>query len=230
MVCIPIYNIEPGSLREPRHYDSIPDEFPLKPTSTVALPSRFPALAPPSVEDVTARTAVYEKLDSNVGAEIMAFSHAPLPLQNSATSVLRLGQNNASRPFQVVQKYLETLFQEYRHLVSLNTTVERAEKKGDQWVLSLRQPGHAEADGQLRDFWWQETFDAIVVASGHYNIGAIPNVPGLDGTYKKVPTAFEHSKSYRSADNYVSKVRGFQGFSPPGITSNIPTESRCSRG
>lgn len=171
------------------------------------MPSKFPALAPPAIEDITARTAIYEKLDSNVGAEIMAFSHAPFLLQNSATSVLRLGHNNASRPFQLVQKYLETLFQKYRPLVALHTTVERAEKKGDQWVLSLRQPGHAEPDGQLRDFWWQETFDAIVVATGHYNLGAIPNVQGLGETYKTVPTVFEHSKSYRSADNYVAKVR-----------------------
>lgn len=95
-------------------------------------------------------------------------------------------------------------------MVSLQTTVEKAEKKGDQWVLSLRQPGHAEPDGQLRDFWWQETFDAIVVATGHYNVGAIPSVQGLGDTYKTIPTAFVHSKSYRTPDSYVAKVRIFQ--------------------
>ncbi|KAH8690776.1 dimethylaniline monooxygenase (N-oxide forming) [Talaromyces proteolyticus] len=187
------------------HFDPLPDEFPLKPASRVTIPPQFPTLAPPAAEDITARTALYEKLDSNVGAEIMAFSHAPFPLHNSAVSVLRLGHNNASRPFQVVQQYLETLFQEFRQFVSLSTTVERAEKKGDKWILSLRQPGHAESNGQPRDFWWQENFDAVVVATGHYNVGAIPNIEGINETYKKVPVVFEHSKSYRSPDNYVAK-------------------------
>ncbi|EXJ85178.1 hypothetical protein A1O3_05853 [Capronia epimyces CBS 606.96] len=188
------------------HYDAIPDRFPLASGEPRQLtgPSQLPGYAVPAAEDTTARTAIYDKLDSNVGAAIMSFSHAPFPIKNSATSVLRLGPDNDSRPFQVVQQYLENLFQEYHHLISLNTTVEKAKKVGDEWVLSLRQPGHIR-DGQPKDFWWQERFDAVVAASGHYNVGWIPEIAGLAETYRQAPDHFEHSKSYRTPDNYVAK-------------------------
>ncbi|KAL2415833.1 Thiol-specific monooxygenase [Exophiala dermatitidis] len=189
------------------HYDPIPDDFPLassdKPRKVTA-PAQLPGFTEPAAEDKTARTAIYDKLDSNVGAAVMAFSHAPFPVKNSATSVLRLGPDNPSRPFQVIQQYLETLFQEYRHWISFNTTVERAEKVGNEWVLDLRQSGHLR-NGQPRDFWWQEKFDAIVAATGHYNIGWIPEIAGLPEAYRKAPDHFEHSKSYRTPDDYVGK-------------------------
>ncbi|KAJ5983054.1 hypothetical protein N7481_005153 [Penicillium waksmanii] len=144
------------------HYDPVPDIFP---TATKAgsnprnFPSKLPHLAPPALEDLTSRTAIYDTLDSNVGAKAMSFSHTPLPLVNSAQSTRYLGHSNPTRPFRVVAKYLEELFKDYLHLASFNTTVMKVEKKSEKWVLTLRQSGHV-VNGELKDYWWEEQFDA----------------------------------------------------------------------
>jgi len=135
----------------------------------------------------------------------MSFTHTPFPLVNSALSVSRFGPQNPTRPFAVISDWIEDLFQPYLSLTSLSTTVEKVEKKGDEWVLTLRKSDQFYR-GQPKDYWWQETFDAVVAAPGHYNVANIPNIPGLDETVKAFPQRFEHSKAYRRPDKYVNKV------------------------
>lgn len=103
-------------------------------------------------------TGIYEGLDSNVGASIMAFSHTPFPKDNSAGSLERYGAANPTRPYKVIAKYLEDLFIPYLHLVTFNTTFERVEKVGEEWVITLRKLGRKRQDGNEYDYWWTETF------------------------------------------------------------------------
>lgn len=187
------------------HYDPVPDNFKLEKTGfSSKIPSKLPHLAPPAPEDVTARTAIYDSLDSNVGATAMAFSHTPFPLVNSANSTKYLGHSNPTRPFRVIAKYLEDLFKDYLHLASFNTTVVKVEKKSGKWNLTLRQSGHF-VNGEPRDYWWEEQFDAVIVASGHYSVPLAPDIPGLENAFAEHPTHFEHSKEFRNADHYVDK-------------------------
>lgn len=144
---------EPGGIW---NLDPIPDAFPT-PTSNPPrpdnIPEKPPQLVSPSAEDVTARTAIYDALDSNVGAKAMAFTHTEFPLINSASSTRHLGHSNPTRPFRVVKRYLEDLFKHYLHLASFNTTVVVLRKIGDKWRLTLRQSGHF-FDGSPKDYWW----------------------------------------------------------------------------
>ncbi|KIW12674.1 hypothetical protein PV08_09952 [Exophiala spinifera] len=188
------------------NYDPVPDPFStgLNGQLKRSLPSHFPHSAPLTAEDTSGRTGLYDTLDSNVGAKVMAFTHTPLPDINSAASIERYGRDNPTRPFRVVAHYLEDVFRDYYHLVSFNTSVERVEKVNGKWVLTLRRSDHI-LRGERREYWWQETFDAVVVATGHYNIPAVPQVSGLREAYAARPEAFEHSKAYRSPDDYVGK-------------------------
>ncbi|KAL4889705.1 hypothetical protein BDV59DRAFT_210131 [Aspergillus ambiguus] len=189
------------------HYDPVPDNFPVPGDHTEernTIPTEFPRFTPPVAEDTTARTGIYDTLDSNVGAKAMAFTHTPFPEVNSAISVKQFGRGNPTRPFRVVAGYLEDLFRPYIHLVSFNTTVEKVEKKASTWILTLRQSGHFYRD-QPAEYWWQEEVDAVIVASGHYNVPLIPEIPGLAAAFQAHPTKFEHSKSFRSSDVYVNK-------------------------
>lgn len=190
-----------------RHYDPKPDLFPAswRPPRRVTTPKSFPSFGAPAEPDPTARTAIYPGLDSNVGALAMAYTHTPFPEINSAQSVNRFGHNNPSRPFEVITGWLEDLFTPYIHLTSLNTTVEKVERQGGEWVLTLRK-SELLYRGKPSDYWWQETFDAVIVASGHYNVANIPKIEGIDEAVKAFPAAFEHSKAYRSPDKYVGKV------------------------
>lgn len=188
------------------HYDPLPDPFStcLTGQRKREIPTRFPHLGELGEEDTTIRTAVYDSLDSNVGAQVMAFTHTPFPTTNSALSIERYGRENPTRPFRVVSAYLEDLFKDYYHLASFNTAVEKVDKVGDKWVLTLRRSDQLRR-GQPHEYWWQERFDAVVIASGHYNIPTVPQVPGLHAASKTYPEKFEHSKAYRSQDDYVDK-------------------------
>ncbi|CAK7228849.1 hypothetical protein SCUCBS95973_007020 [Sporothrix curviconia] len=191
------------------HYDPEPDVFPGTtdvPQRVVSPPSTLPGFAPPAGKDPRARSALYWELDSNVGAETMAFSYAPFPKGSSASSLARLGANNPSRTYNVVAGYLEDLFTPYLPLVSLGTTVERVEKAPGtkEWTLTLRKEGE-QYRGTQHDYWWTETFDAVVVASGHYHVPLIPSITGLIDTAHALPGRFEHSKSYRKPEKYTGK-------------------------
>lgn len=135
----------------------------------------------------------------------MAFTHTPFPEINSALSVTRFGANNPTRPWQIIAGYIEDGFKNYRHLLSLNTTVERVEKFGKEWVVTLRKSDE-KYRGKQQDYWWQEKFDAVIVATGHYTVPFVPAIWGIDEAYKAFPHKFEHSKSFRSEEDYVGKV------------------------
>jgi cation diffusion facilitator CzcD-associated flavoprotein CzcO len=175
-----------------------------RPTSNQA-PSQLPTFSPPKGEDVGARTGIYSTLDSNVGAKVMAFTHTPFPEVNSADSIGRYGKDNPTRPYQVIERYIEDGFKNYRHLLSLNTTVESVEKVGKEWILTLRK-SHETFGGENQDYWWQEKFDAVVIGTGHYTVPYIPAIWGIDEAVKALPHKFEHSKFFRSPDDYVGKV------------------------
>lgn len=189
-------------------YDPIPDTFLASDTENASArhpPTSFPDFTAPFPQDSTSKTGLYDTLDSNVGAKVMAFTHTPFPEINTAGSIERYGRDNPTRPWEVIAKYLESLFKPYIHLVSLNTTVEKAEKVGDEWILTLRRSGQF-FHGLPQDLWWQERFDAVVAATGHYGVAQVPSIPGLREVFKAFPDKFEHSKAYRSPNTYVGKV------------------------
>lgn len=72
-------------------------------------------------------------------------------------------------PHPVCKQYIESYFswQQLNSNLVLNTAVENVRRlKGDRWQLTLRRH-----DVALQvDDWWQETFDALIVAGGHYSV------------------------------------------------------------
>ncbi|KAJ0414205.1 hypothetical protein BJY00DRAFT_321183 [Aspergillus carlsbadensis] len=179
------------------HYDPIPDVFPTPGVNSEirpAIPETLPSFTEPVAEDLTARTGIHDALDSNVGSEVMSFTHTAFPEVNSAVR----------RPYRIVAGYLEDILRPYLDLVSFSTTVERVEKIGSKWRVTARQRGHFHRN-KPAEYWWSEDFDAVIVASGHYNVPLIPEIEGLDQAFRAFPTVFEHSKSFRHANEYVDK-------------------------
>lgn len=81
--------------------------------------------------------------------------------------------------------------------------MEEARKRGDKWVLTLRK----EIRRKGVNSWWQEEFDAVIVASGHYNVPYIPDIPSLVRYETRFPGTILHSKHFRTAREYTGKVR-----------------------
>ncbi|KAK4175736.1 pyridoxal phosphate-dependent transferase [Triangularia setosa] len=101
-----------------------------------------------------------------------------------------------------VQTYLVQYSRDIRHLISFSTEVknvrsrQNAEGK-DQWdvdVLSLQ-------TGELTS----ATYDAVVVASGHYSIIYIPDIKAISEFNRTYPEVISHSKYYRTPEPFRNK-------------------------
>ncbi|TEA13683.1 Thiol-specific monooxygenase [Colletotrichum sidae] len=186
-------------------YDKEPEAFSPNSAQPVReVPEKLPQSLPAASENVTARTGIYPSLDSNVGSQVMAFTYKPFPAVHSSTSINRFGKSNPTHPWQKIADYLEEIAEPFTHLITLNTHVERVEKVGRKWRLTLRRTQHL-LKGEKRDYWWQDDFDAVIVATGHYGVPYVPSIPGLEETFAALPERFEHSKAYRSPESYVNK-------------------------
>ncbi|KDN68915.1 putative dimethylaniline monooxygenase [Colletotrichum sublineola] len=160
-------------------YDEEPEPFSIYSSQPVReIPEQLPRSLPSASENLTARTGIYPSLDSNVGSQVMAFTYKAFPPVKSATSINRFGKGNPTHPFATVAEYLEDIAEPFSHLFTFDTHVERVEK---------------------------DTFDAVVVATGHYGVPYVPNIAGLGETFAALPQRFEHSKAYRSPEDYVNK-------------------------
>lgn len=50
-----------------------------------------------------------------------------------------------------------------------------------------------------------QTFDNVVVASGHYHAPRVPAIPGLDRLKRLFPDRIKHSKGYRTPDRFANR-------------------------
>jgi hypothetical protein len=139
----------------------------------------------------------------------MSFSQEPISSERSDVSIAKHGEDTPFRHHSVIRKYVESLVNRngYSQMVSYNTTVELAEKVGSEWRLVLR--GSRETDSE--DEWWEERFDALVVAGGHYSVPYIPKIEGLEAFERARPGSVKHSKMFRGRDAYKGKVEMYAG-------------------
>jgi cation diffusion facilitator CzcD-associated flavoprotein CzcO len=174
----------------------------------VPIPFKLPVETPKS-ETVNSHqlrysdTPQHENLHSNIDPSIMSYTQYPFPDTLSDHLVKRYGPGAPFRDRELIREWVESIFirNGNEKLIELNTTVEHAQKKDGKWVLTLRR------EGPDKNYWWQETFDALVVASGHYNIPWIPQIPGILEYDVKFPGRVLHSKHFRDATKFKGKVR-----------------------
>ncbi|KAH8898427.1 FAD/NAD(P)-binding domain-containing protein [Thozetella sp. PMI_491] len=172
----------------------------------VPIPSQFPAETPKS-EAVNGHqqrfsdSALHEHLHSNIIPSLMSYTQEPFPETLSARALEQYGPGAPYRHREVVREWVEGIFVRGGHdkLLELNTTVERAEKRHGEWVLTLRK------ELPNKNYWWQESFDALVVATGHYNIPWFPDIPGLLEYNDRFPGRIIHSKHFRAAEKFKGK-------------------------
>ncbi|KAF5020300.1 hypothetical protein F66182_7676 [Fusarium sp. NRRL 66182] len=185
-------------------YDADPKAAPIYPGSLPTdidkppnIPERLPTTTPPNQQERYTHTPIYQNLTTNVLDIAMSFSDSPFSYGPFV-------------PHYVPRQYIENYFSIHKtdKYLSLNTTVEdisqlSAASKGGlkPWRLTLRKYE------PLRhvDAWWQEDFDAVVLANGHYAVPWVPRVQGLEEYMEKFPGRVMHSKFYRSPWLYANK-------------------------
>lgn len=146
-------------------------------------------------------SAQHEHLHSNITPSIMSFTQEPFPDKLSDRTLKAYGTGAPFRHRETTRGWIEDIFVKNGNdkFLELGTTVERAVKEGDEWVLTLRK------EGPGKDYWWREWFDALVVATGHYNIPWFPDIPGLVEYDERFPGRIVHSKHFRSANKFKGK-------------------------
>ncbi|KAM3479276.1 hypothetical protein MY5147_001757 [Beauveria neobassiana] len=164
------------------------------------------AAAALKAENYFDRIRVFERRETaggtctNVPNIAMTFSDALLPYGPFA-------------PHYIARQYVENYFALHQTdtLLQTNTTVEdlarsplsRHNGQGE-WKLTLRK---YDAARQV-DEWWQEFYDAVVLANGHYAVPyreQVPRVKGLGPYIEKYPGRISHSKRYRNPKLYAGR-------------------------
>ncbi|POS71601.1 hypothetical protein DHEL01_v210007 [Diaporthe helianthi] len=183
----------------------------------LAVPKTLPAQAKPQNVRRYDETPVYPLLETNIDAAVMEFSQEPIPAQRSDQSIALHGNDTPFRSHQVIRQYIEDLVNRrgYQDFVEYNTTVELAEKDGEEWRLVLRK------SGENLDYWWEERFDAVVVANGHFSVPYIPSIRGLNEFADAHPGSVEHSKAYRGREKYIGKRVVVVGASVSGADAAV---------
>ena len=144
------------------------------------IPEYLPAVTPidekiNSHQQRYSDSPLHENLHSNIAPEIMSFTEEPLPNRLSPQTLKEYGPGAPYRHHTVVRQWIEDIFIRGGHdrLLELRTSVELVVKVKDEWEVTLRKVVNGS------NYWWKETFDAVVVASGHYNVPWFPLVEGF---------------------------------------------------
>lgn len=147
-------------------------------------------------------TAMYERLHANIPKTLMQYHDQPFP-EDSWIFPSR------EDIFQYVVRYAE----EVRHLIKFCFQVDkvslRQEDGRDQWDV--------QAASTVTDETFLGTFDAVVVANGHYSTPFIPNVEGIEAFDAAHPGVITHSKHYRVPGQFAGKKVVVVGNGPSGL-------------
>ncbi|KAI9319327.1 hypothetical protein BX666DRAFT_1854235 [Dichotomocladium elegans] len=132
-------------------------------------------------------SAMYDDLHTNLPKDVMQFRDIPFPESTP------LFPNRCQ-----VLDYIQTIAiqEDLCRMIRFNTTVTRVDPVGERWRVASTEQA---CGGGTRSF--EEEYDAIIVASGHYNIPYIPGFSGLTDYGKPVL----HSQEYRRASDYAGK-------------------------
>jgi hypothetical protein len=176
------------------------------PEETIPIPPNLPTTTPHDVKSYRfSETSIYPTLETNIDAHAMSFSQEPFPDERTPLNISRHGPESPFRHWKAVKNYIQGLLDRrgYQEVVSYNTTVELVYKNQEtgKWTVTLRQL----CENGKEDRWWTETFDAVLVASGHYIVPFIPETPGLAQFARDFPGSVEHSKAWRKPAKYQDK-------------------------
>ncbi|EEU36042.1 uncharacterized protein NECHADRAFT_53067 [Fusarium vanettenii 77-13-4] len=143
-------------------------------------------------------TPVYEQLETNIPHTLMNFTDKKFPVGTPLFP-----------SHETVLRYLKGYAEDVKSYIQFQSQVLDVRRLAGAWeieVLDLR-----------TDQVSRTEFDAVLVASGHFNDPYVPNIPGLVEFDQAHPGVVVHSKFYRRPDTYVGKKVIIVGNSASGI-------------
>ncbi|KAI9780103.1 MAG: hypothetical protein M1816_003188 [Peltula sp. TS41687] len=136
-------------------------------------------------------SAMYDDLETNIPLPLIQFSDLSFP---EGTQLFPHREE--------VLRYLEEYAREILDLIQFETQVLDvrldSQDKHDIWVVTTKNL----VSEQVRE----ASYDAVVIASGHYNVPHIPDIKGISAWNQKCPGAVMHSKLYRTPERFREKT------------------------
>ena len=148
-------------------------------------------------------TPMYDELHANIVGTLMQF--------NRGIAFPKDARVFPSR--EVIREYVVRYAQDVKHLIRFCREV--VEVKGrmvdgiERWDLVAKSTVTGEEE--------RDTYDAVVVANGHYSVPFVPNVKGITEFQQAHPNVILHSKQYRSPKAYRDRTVMVVGNGPSGI-------------
>lgn len=139
----------------------------------------------------------YAGLKNNIGTAVMRSSLLEWP--EGTDKVITAEQ---------VKDYIGELAQQYRVLdhVHFWTRVENISKPAGATQWNVRTKRFVRDNDAFHFETQHWAFDAVVVASGHYDVPRVPEIPGLAEWKERYPDRVTHSKTYRSPKPYENST------------------------
>lgn len=109
---------------------------------------------------------------------------------------------------ETVTQYLESYAADVNHLINFNTQVldiSLAGKKDagqEKWSVKTQEVKQ-EGRGDVKE----NTYDAVVVANGHFAVPFIPQIKGMKEWSERYPGVVSHSMYYQQPEDYQDLVR-----------------------
>lgn len=171
-----------------------------------------------SKTEATFLSPIYERLETNIPKSLMGYGDTKFP------DSIQLFPGHAE-----VQQYLETYAQPVLDLIRFRTQVDSVKffqatagsdgSISEEWSICSRNVTSGEEIC--------EVFNAIIVASGHYNTPFIPEIPGLEEWNQDFPGTISHSKHFRRPEAFVDKKMIVVGNSASGLDISSQISPFC---
>lgn len=192
-----MWNYSPGALKR-----ELPTPVPqLNPNRPLEDPVWSPTGPKDGASEVTFVSPIYDTLEANLPKELMRFSDKLFP-----------DEEQVLPRHSVVKRYLHGYAEDVKDLIQLETQVQdlRPNSSGaNDWALTTTnlRTGDDKTD----------SYDAVVVASGHYDATYLPDIPGIREWNKAYPKVISHSKHYDSPPIFRDKKVVVVGSSASAI-------------
>lgn len=164
--------------------------------------------------DLSFLSPMYEKLETNIPRGLMGFQDLDWPEDSQLFPTHK-----------TVLKYIDDYGKDVKDLVQYETQVINAEPSSDatdsSWRVRTRRLRTKDEQ--------EETFDALIVANGHFIVPHIPDIPSISEWHAKCPGAISHSKYYRRPEEYCGKKVIVVGNSASGADISNQIAPYCQQ-
>ncbi|KAI0533463.1 hypothetical protein GGR58DRAFT_486669 [Xylaria digitata] len=179
---------------------------------------------------------MYENLHTNIPHTLMRYSDLGFTADGRGKGTHQDCEIFPSR--QAVQEYILQYARDVRHLVrfstqvadvSLQTPASNTPEVVSEGTSKIRDKWNIRSTNLITDVSRIESYDAVVVASGHYSTPYIPSVPDIDIFAAKHPGVISHSKTYRTPSAFSGKRVVIVGSASSGLDIASQISAVCAQ-